>query len=423
MKFLFFLGLLLAFIGTKFFFIYRSIIGDLPVASYFEPPSLTSWRPKGLRVAPLSLEEDRQDWLITPTPNTFRTMHVGGTNEDNIWTVGAPMFEFAWSVEPDLYVAEGPTLDNQGNLYFSPLNPRENVSLVSLDAKTGERRWSLPGAGPAFGAPLILNNPADPAGHLQIIYHATYSDAYALHPNGTIIWHAPTHLPARENGEQLHMWGLNYHAATDSLLGLSLAGDMFGLDRTTGELTVAPFHLPCSPAMSSEAARPPSWVVWLGDRETDRAFGKLPNGKSVFSAIVDVIFGGGGCVSNFFAVDPLSGLVLVAATAPDTHDGTEDGLASDGALYSLSLAPTPPRDSLRAQLTIDNVRYFSGGTGSTPTVSADGRRVYVSDDAHHVLALSLPDLELLWQVDVGEQVTRTGKRRTTHCTLNYSFKI
>ena len=67
------------------------------------------------------------------------------------------VFEYAWSVEPDLYIAEGPTLDNEGNLYFSPFSPKENISLVSLDAITGERRWIIEDPIEGGGAPLILN--------------------------------------------------------------------------------------------------------------------------------------------------------------------------------------------------------------------------------------------------------------------------
>ena len=78
----------------------------------------------------------------------------------------------------------------------------------------------------------------------------------------------------------------------------------------------------------------------MGDAQTDAAFGKLDNGRSVFSTIVDVVFGGGFCVSNFFSVDPNTGLVHVAATAADALDGAEDGVSEHGALYLLDIVPS-----------------------------------------------------------------------------------
>ena len=53
------------------------------------------------------------------------------------------VFEYAWSVEPEMYVVEGPTLDDEGNLYFCPFSPKENVSLISLDGINGKRRWII----------------------------------------------------------------------------------------------------------------------------------------------------------------------------------------------------------------------------------------------------------------------------------------
>ena len=56
-----------------------------------------------------------------------------------------------------MYVPEGPTLDDEGNLYFCPFSTRENISLISLNATTGERRWIIESDIEGGGAPLILN--------------------------------------------------------------------------------------------------------------------------------------------------------------------------------------------------------------------------------------------------------------------------
>jgi hypothetical protein len=171
-------------------------------------------------------------------------------------------------------------------------------------------------------------------------------------------------------------------------------------------------------------AFPPHPQVRLGDAQTDAAFGKLDNGRSVFSTIVDVVFGGGFCVSNFFSVDPNTGLVHVAATAADALDGAEDGVSEHGALYLLDIVPSNrtgrgPREpgpegeeekeeeggqpGHPSTIRLLDSFLFPGGTGSTPTMNADSTRMFVSDDNHNVIALT-PHLDLLWSVNVGDQV-------------------
>ena len=62
------------------------------------------------------------------------------------------------------------------------------------------------------------------------------------------------------------MWGMNYHRPSDSVVGLSIDGTLFALDRTTGAPTAAPLQLPCSPAKGNDTVRPPAWAVRGGPR-------------------------------------------------------------------------------------------------------------------------------------------------------------
>jgi len=119
---------------------------------------------------------------------------------------------------------------------------------------------------------------------------------------------------------------------TDSLVGLTIEGSIFSLDRKTGVVNSPMFSLPCSPAKPNPEGKPPQWAINLGNSQTDKAFGKLKNGKSIFEVIMNIIFGGGACVSNYFAIDPNNGRIYIAATAADEHDGTIDGFSEDGAL-------------------------------------------------------------------------------------------
>lgn len=367
----------------------------IPSPRSFAPPPATTWTPHGPRLA----AQERN--LILPLPDAFHTMHVGSMNSDEVWSAVAPAFELDWTAEPEMYVAEGPTFDNQGNLYFSPIAPREDVSLVALDRTTGRRRWTIPGAGMGCGAPLVLNDPERRG--KQTIFHSTYSTAMALRSDGSTIWSVPTGLtpPARspEAADLTHTWGMNYHPQTDSVFGVTMDGWVYAQDRRTGApILRQPFRLPGAPAKIQ--ARPPAWVRSLANAETDRAFGPQAGSDGLFTRIYDVIFGSGVNVANFYAIDANTGRLFIAATAADEQDGASDGVSNNGALYRLDVvgeAPGPYELKVAATYT------FDGGTGSTPTVSADGATVVVSDDNGNVIALDA-ELKERWRVNVGSQV-------------------
>ncbi|MEM7434821.1 MAG: hypothetical protein AAF436_06680 [Myxococcota bacterium] len=360
-----------------------------------ELPGVEGWAPVGARTV------GTYNYDVIPEPTAFHTMHTGPNNSDNVWVAVAPRHELDWVAETSFYVPEGPTYDNVGNLYFSPLFPQEDVSLVSLDAQTGERNWAIEGDGlnAGSGAILVLNDPDSPGE--QIIYHATFTEAMAIQPDGTILWRVPTglSLPPIVEGERTptHSFGFNYHPQTDSLVALTIGADIFAFDRQTGELVASPTKVPGSPAAMSELGLP-EFVVDVSDALTDEVFGETPGGLSFFSIIVDVIFGGGSVVANYFAIDPNTGRIFVAATADDAADGVEDGVSELGAIYALELEA---EGGAGLAFRVVSAATFEGGTGSTPTVSEDGQRVFVSDNVGNVIALDR-DLNELWRLDVGE---------------------
>lgn len=368
-----------------------------PQARVFPEPPQSRWTPQGARMAAEMYSP------VIPQPDAFHTMHVSTSNSDEIWSVVAPAFEPDWVAEPGFYIAEGPTFDNAGNLYFSPTWSAEDVSLVALDRVTGKRRWTIPGKDAGSGAPLVLNDPESSGG--QIVYHSTYTTAMALRPDGSRVWSVPTGLtlPQRKAGErsQTHVWGMNYHPKADALLAVTMDGWVVAHDRRSGaSLLEKPFRLPGAPAITL-AARVPKFLAQLANKATDAAFGPTEDGLGLFTSVLDVIYGNGVNVANFYAIDPVSGSILIAATAPDDQDGSKDGVSENGALYRLEL--TGGVISGKYKLHIVDHYYFSGGTGSTPTVSVDGKMVVVSDDNGNVIKLD-NNLNERWRINVGNQV-------------------
>ena len=363
----------------------------------FGPPGKTQWKPVGPRVA------GQHSYDIIPEPDTWNAIHVNAANSDTVWGVAAPMFELDWVAEPAYFVGNGPLLDNQGNLYFSPqFYHGERVVLVSLDGQTGQRRWTIPAdddiqaSSPAF----ILNDPENPGA--QIIYIIGYNRLMALRPDGSTIWSKDTGL--RIYAEELSnkakgkFHSFNYHPATDSLVSVTKAGALFAFSRKTGELIASIGQIPGAPAISGNGTNIPDFVLNKVDPLMDEAFGKTDEGLSLFSSAVNYIYGGGGIVTNFFSIDADTSRIYMAATAEDAADGTEDGRSELGAIYALDLVDDGKG---RFEFQVLNRKTFQGGTGSTPALSADGHRLYVSDNHGHVIALDT-ELAEVWRLDVGE---------------------
>ena len=363
----------------------------------FGSPEKTQWKPIGPRVS------GQHSYDIIPEPETFSAIHVNGANSDAVWGVAAPMFELDWVAEPGYFVGNGPLFDNEGNLYFSPqFYHGERVVLVSLDGKTGERRWTIPTDSDIqkSSAAFILNDPENPGA--QIIYIIGYNRLMALRPDGSTIWSKDTGL--RIYAEELSnkakgkFHSFNYHPATDSLVSVTKAGALFAFSRKTGELIAPIGQIPGAPAISGNGTNIPDFVLNKVDPLMDEAFGKTDEGLSLFSSAVNYIYGGGGIVTNFFSIDADTSRIYMAATAEDAADGTEDGRSELGAIYALDLVDDGKG---RFEFQVLNRKTFQGGTGSTPALSADGHRLYVSDNHGHVIALDT-ELAEVWRLDVGE---------------------
>ena len=386
-------------IATAGFVVFKTVF-DKPRPhnpKVFGLPEKTQWKPVGARSA------GQYNYDVIPEPDTFNAIHVNGANSDSVWVAAAPMFQLDWVAESAYFVGNGPLVDNQGNLYFSPqFYHGERVVLVSLDGKTGERRWTIPAddniqaSSPAF----ILNDPENPGS--QIIYIVGFNRVMALRPDGEVIWSKATGLsiPTSQysNKSKGKFHSLNYHPATDSLVSITKAGALFAFSRKNGDLIAPIGQIPGAPAISGKGTKIPQFVLNKVDPLMDQAFGKTDEGLSLFSSAVNYIYGSGGIVTNFFSIDPGSSRIYIAATADDAEDGTADGRSEIGAIYALDLVDD---GSGGVVFNILNRKTFQGGTGSTPALSADGYRLYVSDNEGHVISLD-SDLVEVWRLDVGE---------------------
>ncbi len=372
--------------------------GCSPDPKKYDPPGRTSWIPNGARTVPADNET-----LGNPA-GYWRTMHADSLNSDEVTIATAPVFTADWIAEPEMYIPEGPTFDKDGNLYFCPVHPTENVLLVSLEPESGTRRWAISGQSSGAGAPLILEDPDNPGD--QIIYLGSYDRAIAVKPDGSLIWDVPTGLPGPlpdSSPAETHVYGVNYDPTTDSIIGLSGDGYIFALDRKTGSQLLSPaFALPGEKAPPLESVSIPDFLL----KKMDNAIGPLMGGRpeedetSPSKLLFDIALGTELKVANFFSIDPNDGRLWVGATAPDAEDGESDGISKFGALYCMKLTEN------QGNYHIEELFHtsFDGGTASTPALTADGTRIYMGDNFGKLIAIDAADGSKIWEIDVIKQI-------------------
>jgi outer membrane protein assembly factor BamB len=372
-------------------------LGCAPVPKQYGPPPKTAWEPQGCRL-PVSINA-----ILGLPVDFFRTLHADTLNSNDVSIALTPVYAPSWVMEKAFYIAEGPTFDKEGNLYFSPILPAEEVIIVSLDPATGARRWAVPGFSYGGGAPLVLNDPADTG--KQIIYLGTYDRALALKPDGTKLWDVPTGLPAAPLPTQdsafslYHCFGLNYQTQADALIGITGDGHIYALDRATGaQLLSVPYVIPGEPSPPRPATKLPASILTKADNELRALFRTFPAEMHPLGALTDVLLGYGTKVANYFAVDPHTGYIWIAATAPDAEDGTVDGISEYGALYSLELHLSPGSIAERFHTS------FAGGSASSPSLNADGTRVYMGDNIGTLIAIDTTTGNRVWEHNVGQQI-------------------
>ncbi|MCL1046151.1 PQQ-binding-like beta-propeller repeat protein [Shewanella electrodiphila] len=324
----------------------------------------------------------------------FYTLHSDTRNSDEVMSVTPPEMMMEWIADRNIISLEGGVFDQNSNIYTVPLDPVDDIYLVSINPDTGARRWHLPnkriGQG---GSPLILPSIKDDSN--DIIYIGSYEYITAVDTQGNVIWDVETGLKAPENAQEfdVHNFGLNYHANTNSVIALYADGHMVAHDRDTGRAIMAPFSLPGSPATATDFKADYSKLTPLVENGLSKVFA---NSETFFGGL-NIILGGGHEVANYFGIDNNTGRLFVAGTAPDEVDGHTDELSSYGALYAIDLTQIDGE----ANMSILWRKDFEGGTAATPTISFDGQRIYTADSVDNILAIDANSGELIWDFSTG----------------------
>lgn len=384
----------------------RTAGGSLPesapewprIKSYDAPPKLT-WKPRDLRLSHAWPE-------LMPEPSGFRAFHADTRTTNQVSSAYAPMFKEGWVAEPNLYIPEGPSFDESGHVYVVPVRPPIDVQLVSIDHRSGKRRFAIPGSRPGQGgAPLVLKDQDRPG--KNIIYYGSYEYMTAVTSDGVVVWDVPTGLKAPANARQIdiHNFGVNYLARYDAVVATMGDGSMVIHDRASGRrLTKDVYTMPGARSKgegSAALAHLPDFAMDRVNEKLAPLFAKRPDGNksTAFADLIAAVVGSGAKVANYFGIDPSSGRMWVASTAADEADGAKDGESAYGAIYGLDFQPAAGG----GRVVVHCAKTFAGGSASTPSIRADGKRVYFADGFGKVLAID-DDCRDVWAVDVGSQI-------------------
>ena len=207
----------------------------------------------------------------------------------------------------------------------------------------------------------------------------------------------PTGLGAATTPAQSAI-GLAWVPNADAIVGLTRDGFVFLLDRRTGApLLPAPVQLP-----GERTPRRPMTIPATVLASAEALLQPLVNfaGTGGLATVIDVLLGGSSEVANNLSVDARTSRLWIAASAPDAQDGTVDGVSELGALYRYDVV----RDGARWALEEVCQRNFTGGSASTPTLGANGTRVYLGDDVGALIAIDAETCGDAWEVPLDSQI-------------------
>lgn len=270
----------------------------------------------------------------------WSAVHADAANSDYHPHPGPGRLALAWSRRFGGMINLGPTSDDRGRLYVTTSGP--GCRLHALDRATGETVWcsAAPDRLAVASSPLIDRD--------GVLYLGDGRAMHAFDPAGRSLWRTPITGVA--------LWA-QFTPAGD-LLFVTHVGVVYLLDRETGATRA-----------------PPLFLV------PDARFNPADGARACMR-------GEPGCpAANTPAMDLRTGRFFFTFWAP--------GAARAG-VRAMRVVGGPP--GVVPEWVND---ALPGGSASSPTLSADGSRLYVTDNAGGLHALAAATGDILWSVDIG----------------------
>jgi len=313
------------------------------------------------------------------SPGGWSTLHQGPDNRKLVAAAPLDGPHRTWTALAGASVLTAPTLSPDGRtLYVTTGKARGHANLHAFDLD-GRVRWqSAPWQDPEQGVDpcAILSSPiVDRDGD---VYVGDCNQLHAFHADGRVKWVAP--LPKRRDGDWRPSKKLPINAFTTAVftpaghvLGVTNFGDVAVYDRATGKRLNREQRLP--------GRLPPPAAMKLG-RST---LGAGLVDPEIRAWAWELLMGGRMQSANTPAIDLSTGRVFVAASSRNPGKGAlyaldlvERSLASGTGEWYDGVTSDFERDEVEIKLAF--ATDMGPGSGSSPALSPERDRVYVSDE-------------------------------------------
>lgn len=366
------------------------------MVSFVRVPRIASWLvvlATGLSLAGIARAGEGESVY---SPGGWSTLHQGPDNRKLVSTARIEGAYRSWAVLQGASVLTAPVLSPDARtLYVTTGKAAGHANLHAFDL-AGRLKWqSAPWQDADRGVDpcAILSSPiVDREGD---VYIGDCNQLHAFRPDGSIKWVVP--LPALRDGDWIASKKLPINALTTAVftrrgnvLGVTNMGDVVVFERETGRLLAPSKRLP--------GHVPPPTAMKLGRS----MFGGGLVDPEIREWVWQLLMGGHMRSANTPAVDVESGRVFIAATSTTV---------GRGALYALDLEEYDPVagtgewfdgvsadfDRPEVEMRIAFTTEMGPGSGSSPALSLEGDRVYVSDELGLMYGIDARTGRIRWQ--------------------------
>jgi outer membrane protein assembly factor BamB len=318
----------------------------------------------------------------------WATLHRSGANRRNAGAVPLSDRYATWHALEGAAVLTAPTLSPDGQTLYVTTGREAGQSNLHAFRIDGEVLWRASpwqNASRGIDPCAVLSSPiVDREGD---VYLSDCNQLFAFHADGSIKWIVPLPPPQPEDWQPSTTLPIN--AFTTALFtrdghvaGITNFGDVVVVDRETGDSLALPYRLP-------GLLPPASTAVPMAES----VFGEGLMAPEIREWAWQLLFGGHMRSANTPAVDQATGRIFVAASSP--NEGR-------GALYALDLVATNPATraatGAKLEVRIAHATDIGLGSGSSPALSPEADRVYVSDETGIFYAIDARNGAIVWQV-------------------------
>lgn len=268
--------------------------------------------------------------------------HADASNSDYSPVPGSARIVHAWSRSFEGMINLGPTSDGHGQLYVTTSGP--GCRLHALDRATGQTLW----CSDALDRLAVASSPLLDAD--RNLYLADGASMHSFRHDGGKRWETP-----------LIGFPLSAQFAADGdLVFITHVGVIYRLDRRTGKTVIAPLELIPDPVFDPSRD---ALACMRGTRACPSA--------------------------NTPALDRRAGRFIFTFWAPESPAA---------GVRSMKILAGADAKGITADWTHDTL---PGGSAASPSLSADGGRVYLTDNNQRLLALDARTGERVWSIDIG----------------------